>query len=367
MNLATAQQRAWLAAALLLAASAQAVADGKKEPAKELGGLTLEYAPEEGLHLRLESDTGITGLQQKIEALATKHQEQAEVLRQLTVKLDRAATREEVHSLLHETLKSLDQRWAKLVKTIEEKNEVTQKVESGLKVIQEQTRQSQEHLGSLSVQLKGTSEAILSIDERLNQTTNELELSQSEVRELTKRIDSSIEDRAQLVEALEARTNKLHADLQATRVQNSARLAGVESRYRRIESDVASIREMYPRDTPHQQAAQLGISGMRALEKRNYAEALKAFRFGHATDESDPGQLYGMAIALKHLGQSEESEIQIAKAIVAERRRPLGDWYLTCLERLQGPDRFWLSERKGDAFYGVKSPGNLGARVVENN
>lgn len=128
-----------------------------------------------------------------------------------------------------------------------------------------------------------------------------------------------------------------------------------------VEEEMASLRQDYPRYKPSEQGEHLGVAGMRFLEKRDFQESLRSFRFAHAYDPGEPCYLYGMALAYRGLGENGEAEVYAARGIAADRKRSL--FYSTVWTnmsyRIQGKDRVWLSALRSDPMYGVKVPGMI--------
>ncbi len=132
-------------------------------------------------------------------------------------------------------------------------------------------------------------------------------------------------------------------------------------RIRRVEEEIVSLREDYPRYKPGEQAEQLGVAGMRFLLKDDFKEALRAFRVAHAYDEGDPCYLYGMALAYRGLKQSEEAELYVARGVAADRKHSLvySRVWTNMAEKLQTADHSWLEQRRADPQYGVRVPGMI--------
>jgi len=75
----------------------------------------------------------------------------------------------------------------------------------------------------------------------------------------------------------------------------------------------------------------------------------------------NPGAEYGLAVALRHLGQTSEADAALARAIALERNHGLGKRPWITAERFQGDDRHWGDAAHRDPDCGVYTPGDLGA------
>jgi hypothetical protein len=129
----------------------------------------------------------------------------------------------------------------------------------------------------------------------------------------------------------------------------------------RIQSEMATFRKLYTTMKPREQAMQLGIEGMRLLKTRDGKEAIRAFQAAHGFDRTDPGHLYGLALAYRMESKLEIAELMAASGIAAERYRALDVWYTLTVERIQGAERRWLEEHRYDPVYGAYVPGVIHA------
>lgn len=75
----------------------------------------------------------------------------------------------------------------------------------------------------------------------------------------------------------------------------------------------------------------------------------------------NPAAEYGLAVALRHLGQTAEADAALARAVALERNHGLGKRPWIAAERFQGTDRHWVDAARRDPVYGVYTPGDLGA------
>lgn len=173
-----------------------------------------------------------------------------------------------------------------------------------------------------------------------------------------------IQDHQMLLEIQQRAISEVRADVNylamvQERFENDVQkqFSAQSVRTAKIEDDVERIKRDYPRWTPQQQAATLGASGMDLLWKGNHKEAIRAFRAAHGFEPSDPGHLYGLAMAYRRDNENEFAKLVIARGIALERKRPLAQWYRRTIERIQGAPRQWLEEQRFDPVYGVYVPG----------
>ncbi|MEW4566911.1 hypothetical protein AB1L88_03500 [Tautonia sp. JC769] len=126
-----------------------------------------------------------------------------------------------------------------------------------------------------------------------------------------------------------------------------------------VEEEMKSLRRDYPRYRANEQGEVLAVGAVRLLEKGDYREALRSFRYAHAYDLTEPCYLYGMALAYRGLGEQGEAEVYAARGIAADRKRSLvySRVWQNMSYRIQGPGRRWLEGLREDPVYGVKVPG----------
>lgn len=170
-----------------------------------------------------------------------------------------------------------------------------------------------------------------------------------------------LKNHQQLLNELQKDVGLISLVQKAQREEYQEGLSMQGARITRVESEYADIRRDYPRWKPSEQAEHLGVAGMQFLLKGDNREAMRSLRFAHAFDPTEPGCLYALAVLHRREGKNDTAEILLARAVAAERRRPLtyNRWWKTSLERFQGPDRSWVEAARSNAIYGVFVPGTI--------
>ena len=170
-------------------------------------------------------------------------------------------------------------------------------------------------------------------------------------------LSQKVKEQQRMIETHESLINELNEDV-TTVARNQAKL---DIRQETLEQKFEELRRTYPKYTPRQQAAVLGVGAMSYLIAGDNDEAYRGFRFANAIDPTDAGYIYGLAVIHHRKGAIEESEKLLAAAVVVERRHSLtrSVWWRNVSERFQGPDRAWIEQARRDPVYGVYTPGLL--------
>lgn len=260
----------------------------------------------------------------QIDALISKDQQHAAELRALKAAVNDRMTRAEVEAKFMDFLKTINPKLEEMAQDIRT-----------LQIQAEEQRQRSELHQALITELQKDQEILRDMQE-------------AQRREYLRELEKQRQEYTQGLERQSDRTDRIESGL-SSQMQRTINL----------QQAFEALRKDYPRWDPNKQATQLAVAGMRSLVQRDNKEALRAFRFAHAFDPTDPGVLYGLAVATKRAGNREFAEMLLAKGIVAERRRSLKSivWWKYAGERFQGQDRLWVEDARVDAVYGVFVPG----------
>ena len=297
----------------------------------------------------LDEATGVRGtvdvrrLRSELAHLAETDREHAEILLQLQDSLNDKMSRAEVESLLREALGKVDGRLAKLELEVacHDRELVAHAQSLGLheaeltQLRQQQAKQYSElasRLSQHSTRLDGHDRDVA----RLNETTS--------------RHESRLDRHANTLTQLGEETQR-----------HRTRLEGHDQGLDNLTDEVVDLRRTYPRIDAERQGAQLVASGVNAMQRGDWNEARRSFQLGQAVNSQNPAAEYGLAVALRHLGQTAEADAALARAIVLERNHGLGKRPWITAERFQGADRHWVDSARRDPVYGVYTPGDLGA------
>ena len=182
-------------------------------------------------------------------------------------------------------------------------------------------------------------------------TLNEIDPVLAEHTRKIRELQAVTDTQRQLVENL----RKDSAVMSLVQQSQGAAIQRQAEKTSRLEAEFEEMKKAYPRYRPGQQAQMLGASGMIFLREGNNKEAMRAFRFAHAFDPNEAGFLYGLAVAHRRDGQTENAEMLLARGIVAERQRSMrySEWWRNTIGGFQGPDRLWLEDARRDPIYGV--------------
>ncbi|MBW3541615.1 MAG: hypothetical protein KY476_15205 [Planctomycetes bacterium] len=102
--------------------------------------------------------------------------------------------------------------------------------------------------------------------------------------------------------------------------------------------------------------------GLEAFWGRHYVLAAREFSASRVAEPGDPAAVYFLALAQYRSGNVDAAERAVQEAVELELDRPLEEWG-TLMERVQGPQRFWIENQRTRRLFVARSRAGRGSRV----
>jgi hypothetical protein len=260
----------------------------------------------------------VRAMRARLDDLARTDRANAAEIARLRASLDDRMTRPQVERLLMESLTRVDGKLADHARELK-------LLDAKMKAVQAENAELRNRVSGLSGRADRT-------DERVSGLSGRADHADARVSGLAARTSARFQSLSGRVDRTDARVGEM-----------GDRLAGVEGRLERHDERIRAL---------EREVAASGVRGFQLLRVGKHAEALRLLEGGLEDDPSNPTLHYGRALALKGLGRTAEAGRAVKAGVSAERLRKPSPWFGAVMERVQGSDRMWFSQMRGEMLRG---------------